>query len=95
MAKEPKSRSRPATEKSPPAPATEGQGEAERASARATPWPPLHFPPQGEGAPMRRTTTGSPATVERLNVAMKVLLDPLARNSRSKNYSGQRRSWGR
>ena len=51
-------------------------------------------PPQSAGVPMRLFTTGGPPNQERMNVAMRVLLDPIARNSFSRPYSGQRRNWG-
>lgn len=53
------------------------------------------IPPQGEGAPRRPFSTGSPAATERLNVAVRVLQDPVARMSASRPYSGQARSWRR
>jgi hypothetical protein len=53
------------------------------------------MPPQGAGAPRRLYSTGSPTGHERLNVAMKVLRDPVARSSFSRVYSGQARSWHR
>ncbi len=62
----------------------------------ATPLPsPFALPPQGEGAPRRPFSTGSPSSEERLNVAVRVLRDPVARTSFSRPYSGQSRSWGR
>jgi len=51
------------------------------------------MPPQGSGAPQRLYSTGSPASQQRLNVAMKVLHDPVARASFSRAYSGQTRNW--
>ena len=51
------------------------------------------MPPQGAGAPQRLYSTGSPANVERLNVAMQVLRDPMARASFNRPYSGQVRNW--
>jgi hypothetical protein len=53
------------------------------------------MPPQGAGAPRRLFSTGSPASQTRLNVAMKVLRDPMARASFSRVYSGQARNWSR
>ena len=53
------------------------------------------MPPQGAGAPRRLYSTGSPASEERLNVAMKILRDPMARVSFSRVYSGQARGWNR
>jgi len=53
------------------------------------------MPPQTPGAPQRLYSTGSPASFERLNVAIKVLRDPLARGSFMRAYSGQTRSWNR
>jgi hypothetical protein len=52
-------------------------------------------PPQSEGVPMRLFTTGGPTSYERMSVAMKVLLDPVARNSFTRPYSGQARNWNR
>lgn len=52
-------------------------------------------PPQGDGIPRRPFATGGPARAERLNVAMKVLRDPVARTSFSRVYSGQARNWSR
>ncbi len=57
--------------------------------------PPFLMPPQGGGAPRRLFSTGSPASETRLNVAMKVLRDPVARASFSRVYSGQARNWSR
>jgi hypothetical protein len=53
------------------------------------------MPPQGAGAPRRLYSTGSPASEERFNVAMKILRDPMARASFSRVYSGQARGWNR
>ncbi|HTT48276.1 MAG TPA: hypothetical protein VMG39_09775 [Pseudolabrys sp.] len=44
-------------------------------------------------SPQRLYSTGSPASQQRLNVAMKVLHDPVARASFSRAYSGQTRNW--
>jgi hypothetical protein len=52
-------------------------------------------PPQSAGAPQRLYSTGSPTTYEKLNVAMKVLRDPVARATFSRSYSGQARNWNR
>ena len=52
-------------------------------------------PPQGAGAPTRLRHDGAPPSEERLNTAMKVLLDPAARTSSSRVYSGQARNWQR
>jgi len=59
--------------------------------------PPLEYlsPPQSGGLPRRLYTEGAPPGEEKINVALKVLNDPIARNSFSRNYSGQRRSWDR
>jgi hypothetical protein len=67
------------------------------AAARAAAPAPAPFspPPQGEGVPRRLFSTGSPQSEARLNVAMKVLRDPVARMSFSRPYSGQSRYWGR
>ncbi|UPK04546.1 hypothetical protein [Bradyrhizobium sp. 170] len=53
------------------------------------------IPPQGPGAPTRLRYDGGPASEERLNTAMKALLDPVARTSSSRVYSGQARNWRR
>jgi hypothetical protein len=53
------------------------------------------LPPQGGGAPRRPISTGSPASEARLNVAMRILRDPVARTSFSRVYSGQARNWHR
>jgi hypothetical protein len=53
------------------------------------------LPPQGPGAPTRLRYDGAPASEERLNTAMKALLDPAARTSSSRVYSGQARNWHR
>jgi hypothetical protein len=53
------------------------------------------LPPQGPGAPTRLRYDGAPASEERLNTAMKALLDPVARTSSSRVYSGQARNWHR
>jgi len=52
-------------------------------------------PPQGAGAPTRLRHDGAPPSEQRLNTAMKVLLDPAARTSSSRVYSGQARNWQR
>ncbi len=52
-------------------------------------------PPQGPGAPTRLRYDGAPPSEERLNTAMKALLDPVARTSSSRVYSGQARNWHR
>src|SRR5258705_1861937 len=52
-------------------------------------------PPQGPGAPTRLRYDGAPPSEERLNTAMKALLDPVARTSSSRVYSGQARNWYR
>ena len=52
-------------------------------------------PPQGPGAPQQMRHDGSPHAEERLNTAMKILLDPAARALPSKVYSGQTRNWSR
>jgi len=53
------------------------------------------LPPQGPGAPTRLRYDGAPPSEERLNTAMKALLDPVARTSSSRVYSGQARNWYR
>jgi hypothetical protein len=57
--------------------------------------PPLLSPPQGAGVPRRFRIDGAPAGQEKLNAAMKVLLDPTAHTLASRVYSGQRRDWNR
>jgi hypothetical protein len=52
-------------------------------------------PPQGGGAPTRLRYDGAPQSVERLNVTMKILLDPAARTRPGRVYSGQARNWSR
>jgi hypothetical protein len=52
-------------------------------------------PPQGPGAPTQLRHDGAPPSEERLNTAMKALLDPAARTSPSRVYSGQARNWHR
>lgn len=52
-------------------------------------------PPQSGGIPQRLYSQGAPADEERPNVALLALRDPVARNSFSRNYSGQRRGWNR
>ena len=52
-------------------------------------------PPQGAGAPTQLRHDGAPPSEQRLNTAMKVLLDPAARASSSRVYSGQARNWQR
>jgi hypothetical protein len=52
-------------------------------------------PPQSSGIPRRLYIEGAPAGQEKLNVALKILNDPIARNSFSRIYSGQRRGWNR
>jgi hypothetical protein len=92
MAKQPKANSEPAAGQSQPSASTGGEGEAEKTPTRASLPPYPHPPPQGEGAPRRLFTTRGPATGARLNVAMKVLQDPVARNSFTRRNSGQPRS---
>ncbi|WP_050419845.1 hypothetical protein [Bradyrhizobium tropiciagri] len=70
-----------------------------RPKIATTPAPPTTSaymaPPQGPGAPQQMRHDGSPSSEERLNTAMKVLLDPAARAMPSKVYSGQARNWTR
>jgi hypothetical protein len=58
---------------------------------------PLQYlsPPQSGGMPRRLYTEGAPAGEEKINVALKALRDPVALNTFSRNYSGQRRGWTR
>lgn len=91
----------------PPARSEEGTGATPTADAQAratlaelmtgtpTPSPTSLAPPQGPGAPRRLRIEGAPAGQERLNAAMKVLLDPIARTRASRVYSGQARDWNR
>ncbi|WLA83454.1 hypothetical protein [Bradyrhizobium elkanii] len=70
-----------------------------RPKIATTPTPPTTptylAPPQGPGAPQQMRHDGSPHSEERLNTAMKILLDPAARALPSKVYSGQARNWTR
>ncbi|WP_143278121.1 hypothetical protein [Bradyrhizobium sp. UFLA03-84] len=70
-----------------------------RPKIATTPAPPTTSaymaPPQGPGAPQQMRHDGSPSSEERLNTAMKILLDPAARALPSKVYSGQARNWTR
>jgi hypothetical protein len=52
-------------------------------------------PPQGPGAPRRFRLDGAPRGGARLNMAMRALLDPAARTSATRVYSGQSRGWNR
>ncbi|VIO72844.1 hypothetical protein CI1B_44920 [Bradyrhizobium ivorense] len=52
-------------------------------------------PPQTGGAPQQLRHDGSPHAEARLNTAMRILLDPVARGLASKVYSGQARNWSR
>lgn len=92
-----------------PPPAADGPQAADRpvklqAAAAARPEiatdtaqasPSYMTPPQGPGAPARLRYDGAPQSEERLNSAMKALLDPVARTSSSRVYSGQARNWHR
>ncbi|MGF6310544.1 hypothetical protein ABIB82_004703 [Bradyrhizobium sp. i1.8.4] len=70
-----------------------------RPKIATTPTPPTTSaymaPPQGPGAPQQLRHDGSPHSEERLNTAMKILLDPMARALPGKVYSGQARNWTR
>jgi hypothetical protein len=68
----------------------------QRTESRGTD-PPLSYlsPPQSGGMPRRLYTEGAPAGEDKINVALRVLHDPVARNSFSRIYSGQRRGWNR
>ncbi|GKQ55034.1 hypothetical protein [Bradyrhizobium sp. Ce-3] len=72
---------------------------AARPDIATTPKPPTTraymAPPQGAGAPQQLRHDGSPHAEERLNTAMRILLDPAARALPSKVYSGQARNWSR
>lgn len=52
-------------------------------------------PPQGQGVPQRPYLLGAQPGYQRLNVAMQVLGDPVARTSFSRVYSGQPGDWRR
>jgi hypothetical protein len=52
-------------------------------------------PPQGRGLPQRPNIMGAQPGYERLNIAMQVRRDPVARTSFSRVYSGQARDWRR
>ncbi len=52
-------------------------------------------PPQSRGHSQQSGPLGAEPDVQRLNVAMRVLADPVARTSFSQPYSGQQRSWRR
>lgn len=52
-------------------------------------------PPQSAPVAQRLYSLGGPASEEKPNVALKILRDPVARNSFSRIYSGQRRDWNR
>jgi hypothetical protein len=81
----------------PSAEKAEARAASSAAAAASAPAQAAQFlmPPQGGGAPRRLYSTGSPASEERLNVAMKILRDPSARASFSRVYSGQARGWNR
>jgi hypothetical protein len=77
-----------------PASATGSPVAAARSASSAIAQP-LPSPPQGAGVPRRSRIDGAPAGQEKLNAAMKVLLDPTAHALASRVYSGQRRDWNR
>ncbi len=52
-------------------------------------------PPQGRGLPPRPYLVGAQPGFQRLNIAMQVLRDPVARTSFSQVYSGQPGDWRR
>lgn len=85
----------PRAEKAAARAATKAATDAAAAAAAPAQAAQFLMPPQGAGAPRRLYSTGSPASEERLNVAMKVLRDPMARASFSRVYSGQARGWNR
>jgi len=64
------------------------------AMATGTATVPTYFmaPPQGAGAPRGFRSEGSPMTEARLNCALRVLLDPIARTRSTRGYSGQSRN---
>jgi hypothetical protein len=64
------------------------------AAATGTTTAPTFFmaPPQGPGAPRRFRIEGSPKMGARLNCALRVLLDPVARTRPTRAYSGQKRN---
>ena len=88
-------RNTPSKLRTDPSPVATGFGWASRGRDDAGTDAVSKSPPQGEGVPRRLYTTGGPATEERLNVAIKVLRDSIARNSFSRPYSGQARNWKR
>ena len=52
-------------------------------------------PPQGGGLPQRSNLMSPQPGFQRLNIAMQVLRDPVARTSFSQVYSGQPGDWRR
>ena len=56
---------------------------------------PARVPPQGGAVEPKPFAYGAPPRFVKYGVAVKVLADPVARNSFSQPYSGQRRFWGR
>jgi hypothetical protein len=50
-------------------------------------------PPQGAGVELKPFAYGAPPRFVKYGVAIKVLADPVARNTFSQPYSGQRRFW--
>jgi hypothetical protein len=74
-------------------PANARQQDAKRRTAEAS----FDYsrPPQSAGIPQRLYSLGPAAGDEKPNAALRVLHDPVARNSLTRIYSGQRRGWNR
>lgn len=54
---------------------------------------PTTVPPQGAGVDPKPFTMGAPPRFVKYGIAVKVLADPVARETFSQPYSGQRRYW--
>ncbi len=55
---------------------------------------PVRTPPQGAGVDPKPFVFGAPPRYVKYNIAVRVLADPIARETFSQPYSGQRRLWG-
>ena len=55
---------------------------------------PVRRPPQGTGVDPKPFAFGAPPRYVKPNIAVRVLADPVARETFSQPYSGQRRLWG-
>ena len=55
---------------------------------------PMRKPPQGAGVEQKPFNYGAPPRYVKYNIAVKVLANPVARETFSQPYSGQRRLWG-